>query len=164
MTIETPEGLALIRGRLAADHHLAVLVTTDPGRNDPQVSVVNLSVITHPVAGNQVIAFVGRRGAKLVNLRRNPHATLVIRSGWEWVAISGPVELSGPDDPHPGIDNERQRLLLRDIYTAAGGQHPDLTTYDETVLAERRCAVLIQPDRIWSNPAGSEHLEPEDTQ
>ena len=31
------------------------------------------------------------------------------------------------------------------------------------MLDERRCAVLIHPDRIWSNPTGSDHLEPEDT-
>lgn len=26
-----------------------------------------------------------------------------------------------------------------------------------------RCAVLVHPHRIWSNPAGSEHLDPQET-
>jgi hypothetical protein len=34
-----------------------------------------------------------------------------------------------------------------------------MEVYDRAMLAERRCAVLIRPARVWSNPAGSEHLE-----
>ena len=48
----------------------------------------------------------------------------MFRSGWQWVGVSGPAELAGPDDPYPDLDAEGLRLLLRDIYTAAGGQHP----------------------------------------
>ena len=159
--IAIEEGVELVRRRLAEDRHLAVLITTGQ-HHEPQVAVVNATVVAHPVTGAAVVAFVGRRGAKLVNLRRQPQATLVARAGWEWVAVAGDVELSGPDDPHDDIDPEQQRHLLRDIYTAAGGHHPDLDVYDRTMLDERRCAVLIHPVRIWSNPAGSEHLEPEE--
>ncbi len=76
---------------------------------------------------------------------------------------SGPVELSGPDDPNPAFDDKSQRQLLRDIYHAVGGHHPDLDAYDRAMLDERRCAVIIHPTRTWTNPTGSEHLEPQDT-
>ena len=103
---------------------------------------------------------VSRSGVKLANLRRHPYATLVARSGWEWAAVAGPVDLSGPDDEFDDIIPSRQRQLLRDIYQAAGGHHPDLDEYDTAMLAQHRCAVLVHPARIWSNPAGSEHVDP----
>jgi PPOX class probable F420-dependent enzyme len=163
MSLETDTGLALVRQRLAEDHHLVVLITTTADHDEPQVAVVNAAVLDHPTTGEPVVALVARRGAKLGNLRRRPQATVVARAGWEWVAVTGPVELSGPDDPNPAFDDESQRQLLRRIYVDAGGHHPDMNIYDQVMLDERRCAVLIHPARIWSNPAGSEHLEPQAT-
>jgi len=163
MTTVLDNGLRLVEQQLADDRHLAVFITTSVDCAEPQVSVVNAAVIDHPTSGERVIALVARRGAKLTNLRRHARATIVARAGWEWAAASGPVELSGPDDPNPGIDPEAQRQLLRDIYHAAGGHHPDLDAYDLAMLDERRCVVIIHPTRTWTNSAGSEHLEPQDT-
>lgn len=150
-------------GTLAADRHLGVLVTTHPSRTEPQVSVVNVGVVSHPTTGDSTVAFVARPGAKLVNLRAQPTATVVARAGWEWVAVRGNVELSGPDDPNIGLDARAQRQLLLDIYHAAGGDHPDPDHYSEVMATERRCAVLLHPQRFWSNPPGSEHREPADS-
>lgn len=161
MTLDLPSGLALARRLLAEDLHLSTLVTTRAGRHEPQVAVVNAAIIDHPVTGRPVVAFVARAGVKLTNLRLHPYATLVARAGWEWVAVAGPVDLSGPDDKFENIDPGRQRSLLRDIYQAAGGHHPDLDEYDTAMLGERRCAVLVHPARIWTNPAGSEHVDPQ---
>jgi hypothetical protein len=163
MSLDLADGLALMLRRLAEDRYLAVLITTRPGRDEPQVAVVNATVIGHPGTGVPVLALVARPGAKLANLRCHPKVTIVARAGWEWVSAYGDAELSGPDDPLPFFDAESQRLLLRHIYEAAGGNHPDLNAYDQAMLDERRCAVLIRPTRIWSNPAGSEHLEPEES-
>ena len=160
-SITAPPGLDLVQRRLSENNSLAVLVTTHPDRGEPQVAVVNTAVIDDPLTGQPRVAFVGRRGAKLANLRRNPVATLVVHAGWEWVAVAGAVELYGPDEPDAPLDAAAQRQLLRDIYLAAGGHHPDLDAYDQTMLDERRCAVLVTPSRIWTNPAGSEHIEPE---
>lgn len=77
--------------------------------------------------------------------------TVVARSGWAWAAVEGDVELIGPDDEYPGIDAEGNRLLLRAIFTAAGGTHDDWPTYDRVMAKERRVAVLITPTRIYSN-------------
>ncbi len=86
---------------------------------------------------------------KLANLRAHPRATIVLRAGWKWAAVEGPVELAGPDDPLDGIDAERLRLLLREIFTAAGGTHDDFGEYDRVMTAERRTAVLVTPERLY---------------
>jgi hypothetical protein len=99
-----------------------------------------------------VVAFVAMGGSrKLANLRVHPQATVVARVGWEWAAAEGPVELVGPDDPVAGIDAERLRRLLREIFTAAGGTHGDWDTYDDVMARERRTAVLVTPQRLYSN-------------
>jgi hypothetical protein len=153
------QGLRLVREHGSADHWLAVLITSR-GDGTPAPAVVNAGVLPHPVTGEPVVAFVARGStAKLTNLRGHPAATLVFRAGWEWVAVAGPAELAGPDDPLPGLDNERLRQLLRDIYTAAGGVHDDLAVYDRVMADERRTAVLVHPDRFTTNPAGTEHQE-----
>jgi PPOX class probable F420-dependent enzyme len=146
------EGLALIRTLAPAENWLAVLVTTRPD-GEPAVSIVNAGILPHPRTGDPVVALVSRgRTAKLRNLRATSRATLVFRSGWRWVGVSGPAELAGPDDPGLGLDAEGVRLLLRDIYTAAGGRHPDFDEYDREMVADRRTAVLVTPAQIHTNP------------
>ena len=159
--METTAGLARINELGRRDHFLAVVVTQRRS-GEPAASVVNAGVVDHPLTGEPVVAFVARgRTAKLDHLRRTPRATLVFRAEWEWIGVSGPVELAGPDDPLPGIDAERLRLLLRDIYHAAGGVHPDLDAYDAEMVADRRTAVLIAPEHFTSNPSGADHVEAE---
>jgi PPOX class probable F420-dependent enzyme len=135
------------------DHGLCVVSTL---RKDStiQASVVNAGVLDHPLTGQPVAAFVAQGGSrKLDNLRARTRATMVLRAGWQWVAVEGAAELAGPDDPLPGIDAERLRVLLREIFTAAGGTHDDWDTYDRVMAAERRTAVLVTPDRVYSNSA-----------
>jgi hypothetical protein len=91
---------------------------------------------------------------RLTHLRARPRASVVIRAGWQWAAVEGPVELVGPDDPFPGVDAERLRLLLREIFTAAGGTHDDFDAYDRAMADERRVAVLVAPARISPAPRG----------
>lgn len=154
--------LDLIRELGGQEHWLAVLVTQRPaGRS--AVSLVNAGVLAHPVTGEPTVAFVARgRTAKLTHLREDPYATLVFRAGWEWVAVEGPVQLAGPDDELDGLDAKGRRLLLRDIYHAAGGQHDDLDAYDREMAADHRTAVLLTPKRFSTNPPGTEHEEHED--
>ena len=59
--------------------------------------------------------------------------------------------LGGPGDPVPGVDAEGLRLLLRAVFTAAGGTHDDWDTYDAVMANERRTAVLMTPERVYSN-------------
>jgi hypothetical protein len=119
------------------------------------VSVVNAGVLDHPVTREGVVGFVARGGTrKLPNLRARPRATVLFRSGWEWVAVEGDVELAGPNDPLAGVEDLPG--LLRTVYAAAvGGTQEHWSDLDEVIAAERHTAVLIRPERIYSNPAGS---------
>lgn len=137
----------------SADHGLCV-VSTLRGDGTIQASVVNAGVLDHPLTGVPVVGAVFRGGTrKLANLRARPQVTVVARSGWQWVTVEGRAELAGPDDPLPGIDSERLRLLRREIFTAAGGTHEDWDEYDRVMAAERRVAALMTPDRVYS-PTG----------
>jgi hypothetical protein len=76
-----------------------------------------------------------------------------MRAAWRWATVEGEATLVGPDDPHPDIDEDRLRRLLRDVFRAAGGTHDDWATYDRTMRDERRSAVLVSPTRLYTNPA-----------
>jgi PPOX class probable F420-dependent enzyme len=131
------------------DNGLCV-VSTLRGDGTIQSSVVNGGVLDHPLTGRPVVGLVARGGSrKLANLRARPQATIVIRSGWEWAAAEGRAELAGPGDPLPGIGAEELRLLLRAVFTAAGGTHDDWATYDRVMAAEGRTAVLVEPRRVY---------------
>lgn len=146
--------LADVTALVRRDHGLAVVSTL---RADGTIlsSVVNAGVLSHPLTGEPVIGFNTRRGArKLAHLRARPRASLVLRAGWQWAAAEGPVTLIGPDDPAPGIDAGRLRLLLREVFTAAGGTHEDFDTFDAVMAREGRAAVLVTPERLYSNPSG----------
>lgn len=139
--------------RLVAGDHGLCVVSTTRADGTVQSSVVNAGVLPHPVTGEPVVGLVARGGTrKLDNLRARPYATAVVRVGWQWAAAEGPVELAGPDDPLPGLDAEGMRLLLREVFSAAGGTHEDFDTYDRVMAEERRTVVLVKPLRIYSNP------------
>jgi PPOX class probable F420-dependent enzyme len=133
-----------------SDHYLAV-VSTLRADHTIQSSLVNAGALPHPVSGAEVLGFVTYGRVKLSNLRRRPQVTMTFRSGWQWAGVEGRAELIGPDDPHPDIDAEALRLLLRDIFTAAGGSHDDWNAYDRTMIEQRRTAVLVSPSRVYGN-------------
>jgi PPOX class probable F420-dependent enzyme len=132
------------------ENGLAV-VSTLRADNTIQSSLVNAGVLDHPVSGTPSLAFVTYGKVKLANLRARPRLTATFRSGWEWATVEGAAEIIGPDDPHPGVDAERLRLLLREVFTAAGGSHDDWDEYDRVMAEQRRAVVLVAPDRIYSN-------------
>src|SRR5687767_10648339 len=124
--------LAAFADLVPLDHGL-VVVSTSRADGTIQSSVVNAGVLDHPVTGDPVVGLVAASPSrKLSNLRARPRATVVIRAGWRWAGVEGPVQLAGPDDPLDGVDAERLRLLLREIFTAAGGTHDDFDEYDRT--------------------------------
>jgi PPOX class probable F420-dependent enzyme len=141
-----------VRELARRDHGLAVVVT-QRSEGSPQTSIANAGVLPHPVTGDAVVGLVVRGDTqKHANLRRRTRATVVFRAGWEWVAVEGPVDLAGPDDPLPGLDADCVPRLLRDVFSAAGGTHEDWDEYDRVMANERRLAVLVHPERVYSNP------------
>lgn len=135
------------------DHGLSVVVTRRADHT-PHAAVVNAGVASHPSTGERLVAFVSAGGTrKLSHLRADPTITVVLRAGWQWAAVDGRAEMIGPDDPHPEVDDERLGLLLREIFSAAGGTHDDWDTYDRVMREERRTAVFVAATRVYSNPA-----------
>jgi PPOX class probable F420-dependent enzyme len=140
--------------KLVAGEHGLVVVSTLREDGTIASSVVNGGVLAHPVTGETVVGMVFRGGIrKLRHLRERPRATVAIRVGWQWATAEGPADLIGPEDPFPGVDAERLRVLLREIFTAAGGTHADFEEYDQVMRAEGRTAVLVHPEKVYSNPA-----------
>ena len=135
---------------LVAKDHGLVVVSTSRADGTIQASVVNAGVLDHPVTGVPVVGFVAAGTShRIPNLRSRPRATVVIRAGWEWAGVEGAVELVGPDDPLEGVDDEGLRVLLRDIFSAAGGTHDDWDEYDRVMATERRIGVLVAPERVY---------------
>jgi PPOX class probable F420-dependent enzyme len=134
----------------AGESGLAVIATL---RADAtiQSSLVNAGVLAHPATGAEVLAFVTYGKVKLANLRARPQLTTTFRQGWQWAAVEGVAELAGPADPQPWLDPERLRLLLREVFQAAGGSHDDWAAYDKVMAEQGRTAVLITPARVYSN-------------
>jgi PPOX class probable F420-dependent enzyme len=145
------EEVERVRRLAAADHGLTVVATLRPD-SSIHCSVVNAGVLAHPVTGRPAVGLVAIGGSrKLAHLRRNPRATVVFRAGWQWVAVEGPASLAGPNDELAGLDPNRVRQLLRDVFTAAGGTHDDWPTYDRVMAEEQRTAVLIEMERVYPN-------------
>ena len=137
---------------IAADEHHLAVVSTLRADGTIQSSVVNAGVVAHPSTGRQTLACVTYGRVKLANLRARPQVTVTFRHGWQWATVEGRAELAGPDDPQPWLaDADELRLLLRDVFTAAGGRHDDWAEYDRVMAEQRRTAVLIDPYRIYSN-------------
>ena len=66
--------------------------------------------------------------------------------------MEGTAELAGPDDAQPWLAGAEQlRLLLREVFTAAGGTHDDWDEYDRVMAEQRRTVVLVAPSRVYSN-------------
>ena len=136
---------------LAAKEQGLAVISTLRGDGTIQASLVNAGVMTSPFSGEQVTAFVTYGRVKLTNLRLRPQLAVTFRSGWAWATVEGSAELIGPDDPRPDVDPERLRLLLREVFVAAGGSHDNWAEYDRVMAEQRRTVVFVRPLRIYSN-------------
>lgn len=136
-------------GALAAEENGLVVVATVRADGSVQSSVVNAGVVPHPVTGQDVLAFVTYGPAKLGNLRRRPWTAVTARSGWRWGTLEGSVEIAGPDDPLPGVDDVP--ALLRSVFSGIGGSHDDWDEFDAVMARDRRAAVFVTATRVYSN-------------
>ena len=137
---------------LAAKESGLAVVSTLRADGTIQASLVNAGVLAHPATGDDALAFVTYGKVKLANLRARPQVAVTFRDGWQWATVEGTVELVGPDDPQPWLtDADALRLLLREVFTAAGGTHDNWAEYDATMAEQRRAVVLIAPTRVYSN-------------
>ena len=123
------------------EQHSAI-VTTIGASGAAQSTIVRAG----PYLGRMALVARGDT-VKLRNLARNPHCTvLTVQPDWRrFVTVEGQAELRTPDD----TDAEELRLLLRAVFTAAGGTHDNWEEFDRVMLEERRAAVLVTPDRVY---------------
>jgi PPOX class probable F420-dependent enzyme len=137
---------------LAAGESGLAVVSTARADGSIQASLVNAGLVPHPLTSDPALAFVTYGKVKLANLRARPRIAVTFRQGWQWATVEGAAEIIGPDDPHPSFaDPDSLRLLLREVFTAAGGTHGDWAEYDGVMAQQRRAVVLIAPSRVYSN-------------
>jgi PPOX class probable F420-dependent enzyme len=136
---------------LAAPESGLAVVSTVRSDGTVQASLVNAGAFPHPATGDETVAFVTYGRVKLANLRARPQIAVTFRAGWQWATVEGTAELAGPGDPQPWLTGDALRLLLREVFTAAGGNHDDWAEYDRVMAEQRRTVVLIAPSRVYSN-------------
>lgn len=143
--------LSDVKRYLADETGLATISTTQA---DGRVlsSIANCGVFDHPTTGETCVALVSRgNAARLTHVRRGSEMTITIRRGWSWIGVTGPASLIGPADPADGIDGEALRIMLREVYQAAGGTHDDYDEYDRVMAEDGRTVVFVSPQRIIGN-------------
>ena len=128
-----------------------MVVVTSRHDGSPRTSVVNAGVLAHPRTGAEVVGFVSPRAAlKLGDIRRIPRATVVFRSGWEWVAVEGDVELSAPLSSSAAGDQADLLSLVQRIYAAAvGGEADEWKLLEAQFVSDGHTAVLVHPRRVY---------------
>jgi PPOX class probable F420-dependent enzyme len=137
---------------LAAKESGLCVVSTVRADGTVQASLVNAGVLAHPSTEEATLAFVTYGKVKLNNLRARPQIAVTFRDGWQWATVEGNAELVGVDDPQPWLtDPDALRLLLRDVFTAAGGTHDDWAEYDRVMAEQGRTVVFVAPSRVYSN-------------
>ena len=137
---------------LASNESGLAVVATLRADGTIQASLINAGVLDHPSTGTPMLAFVTYGKVKLANLRSRPQIAVTFRNGWQWATVEGHAELAGPHDPQPWLtDPDALRLLLRDVFTAAGGTHDDWNAYDRTMAEQGRTVVFVAPTRVYSN-------------
>lgn len=145
ITRATLEAAASIAG---SERGIAVVSTLHPS-GAIHSSVVNVAVIDHPFDDSPVLAFVTYGRVKIANLRHNRQIAVTFRHGIRWATIEGRAELVGPDNRSHALHPGEQRLLFRNIFTAAGGTHDNWDEYDRVMREQQRVAVLVHPDRHY---------------
>ena len=122
-------------------NHRGVLATV---RRDgrPQMSLVTVAID----AADRVIISSRERSAKVKNLRRDPHASVLVFTEafyGDWVQLDGAAEIVSLPD---AMD------LLVDYYRRAAGEHPDWDEYRQAMRDEQRCVIRFAIER--AGPAG----------
>ncbi|MGA7054320.1 MAG: TIGR03618 family F420-dependent PPOX class oxidoreductase [Mycobacterium sp.] len=136
---------------LAAGESGLAVISTVRANGTVQASLVNVGLLSHPATGQPALGFTTYGKVKLSNLRARPQLAITFRSGWQWATVEGRAELAGPEDAQPWLEDDQLRLLLREVFTAAGGTHDNWDEYDRVMSEERRAVVLVEPTRVYSN-------------
>jgi hypothetical protein len=77
--------------------------------------------------------------------------SVTFRHGWQWATVEGRTQVAGPDDPQPWLTDADRSACFCAVFAAAGGRHENCEGYDRVMAEQRRTAVLLDPNRIYSN-------------
>lgn len=136
---------------LAREDNGLAIVATLRENSTIQASMVNVGLLPHPDTKEPVLGFVTYGKVKLNNLRARPQVTTTFRQGWQWATVEGTAEIAGAEDPQPWLDDEKLRLLRREVFVAAGGTHDNWDEYDRVMSEQNRSIVFVRPERVYSN-------------
>jgi uncharacterized protein len=135
--------LALISG-----NSLGVLATIKrDGR--PQLSNVSYYFDPRHVA---IQVSVAEPRAKTRNLRRDPRASVYVRSddGWAYAVAEGDAILT-PPAATPGDDTVEALIAL---YRNIAGEHPDWDDYRRAMVQDRRVMLTMPITHLYGLPPG----------
>jgi len=90
--------------------------------------------------------------AKTVNLRRDPRASLYVLGDnfYQYVVIEATAELS----PVAAEPNDATVEALIRYYETGSGAHPDWDEYRAAMIADKRIALTLRPERAYGLIAG----------
>lgn len=131
-------------GRHFMESHHQGVITTLQRNGASQVSIV----VCGAYQGNAAFVSVRGNSAKVRNLRRNPHCTvLTVTPDWRsFVVVQGQATLY--DAGNTGA--EELRVLLREVYRACGDKdHPDWEEYDRAMVQQEAVVVLVNPEQVY---------------
>lgn len=127
---------------LVTTHGLGVLATLKrDGR--PQLSHVSYHYDSSAQAARMSVT---DDRAKVRNLRRDPRASLFVRSddGWSYTVLEGDVELSPV--AVSGDDTVEELVAL---YRDVNGEHPDWVDFRAAMVAERRLVACLHATHAY---------------
>jgi PPOX class probable F420-dependent enzyme len=106
-----------------------------------------LSNIAYVPEGDTFLISITDDRAKTANLRRDPRASLYILGDnfYQYVVIEATAELS-PVAADP--KDATVEALIR-YYEAASGAHPDWDEYAAAMIADKRLALTLRPERAY---------------
>jgi PPOX class probable F420-dependent enzyme len=135
--------LAMIRG-----NSLAVLATL---KRDGRPQLSNVTYHFDPRAVEIQVSVTEPR-AKTRNLRRDPRASIYVRSddGWAYAVAEGDAVLT---PPAAAPDDDTVEGLIA-LYRNVAGEHPDWDDYRAAMVQDRRVLLTMQISHLYGMPPG----------
>jgi PPOX class probable F420-dependent enzyme len=135
--------LAMISG-----NSLAVLATL---KRDGRPQLSNVSYYFDP-RGVAIQVSVTEARAKTRNLRRDPRASIHVRSddGWAYAVAEGDAVLT-PPAASPDDDTVEGLIAL---YRKIAGEHPDWDDYRSAMVQDRRVLLTMPISHLYGMPPG----------
>ena len=135
--------LAMIRG-----NSLAVLATL---KRDGRPQLSNVSYYFDPRAVAIQVSVTEPR-AKTRNLRRDPRASIHVRSddGWAYAVAEGDAVLT---PPAAAPDDDTVEGLIA-LYRNIAGEHPDWDDYRKAMVTDRRVLLTLPISHVYGMPPG----------